>query len=224
MFLVNTRRIKFSMDSCYYLFWLIFVCDRERILVSTLNGDISNRKATSEEDQLLLISFLKGDNDAFSSIYNKYIDELFAYGVGLGFEREILKDAIQDVFVKFYVNKTQLKGIIQLKYYLFRMLKNRLFDIYKSIKREAKEEVTDLPFLIEPSVLDELVAMEEELALESEMKALLGVLTDRQREGVYLRFIQEMEYEEIGVLLDMTAPAVRKLITRAMKRMRDGNL
>lgn len=104
------------------------------------------------------------------------------------------------------------------------MLKNRLFDIYKSLKKETKEEVTDLPFLIEPSVLDELVAMEETLELESEMKALLGVLTDRQREAVYLRFIQEMEYEEMAVLLDMTAPAVRKLITRAMKRMRDENI
>lgn len=190
----------------------------------TLNEDIDNSKATNEEDQVLLISFLKGNSEAFSFIYNKYIDELFAYGVGLGFDRETLKDAIQDVFVKFYVNKDQLKGVMQLKYYLFRMLKNRLLDIYKSLKREAKEEVTDLPFLIEPSVLDELEAMEERLALESEMKTLLGVLTDRQREAVYLRFIQEMEYEEIAELLNMTAPAVRKLITRAMKRMRDENI
>lgn len=173
---------------------------------------------------MLFDSFLKGDDDAFSFIYDKYIDELFAYGVGLGFDRETLKDAIQDIFVKFYVNKKQLKGVTQLKYYLFRMLKNRLLDIYKSIKREVREEVTELPFLIEPSVLDELVAMEDKLALESEMKVLLNVLTDRQREAVYLRFIEEMEYEEVGVLLDMTAPAVRKLIARAMKRMRDENI
>ena len=196
----------------------------EKIFERTLSGDIDNRKATNEEDQVLLISFLKGDDDAFSSIYNKYIDELFAYGIGLGFERETLKDAIQDVFIKFYIKKKQLRGVIQLKYYLFRMLKNQLFDIYKLLKREVKEEVTELPFLIEPSVLDDLVAMEEKLALESEMQTLLGVLTDRQREAVYLRFIQEMEYEEIAMLLDMTAPAVRKLITRAMKRMRGESL
>ena len=44
-----------------------------------------------EEDPILLFSFLKGDNNAFSSIYNKYVDELFAYGIGLGFERETLR-------------------------------------------------------------------------------------------------------------------------------------
>ena len=129
-----------------------------------------------EEDPILLFSFLKGDNNAFSSIYNKYVDELFAYGMGLGFERETLKDAIQDTFFKFYTNKKQLEGVTHLKYYLFRMLKN-----------------------------------------------LLKILTDRQKEAVYLRFIQELEYEEVANLLDMTAPAVRKLISRAIKRMRDEN-
>ena len=50
---------------------------------------------------------------------------------------------------------------------------------------------------------------------------MLEILTDKQKEAVYLRFIQELEYEEVANLLDMTAPAVRKLISRAIKRMRD---
>lgn len=172
-------------------------------------------------DQALLILFLKGDRNAFSSIYNKYVDELFAYGIGLGFERETLKDAIQDTFFKFYVNKKQLKEVVHLKYYLFRMLKNRLFDIYKSQNKEEVVDITNIPFLMEPSVLDEWVAHEDKTALEAEIKNLLDILTDRQREAVYLRFIQEMEYEEVADLLDMTAPAVRKLISRAIKRMRE---
>lgn len=193
-------------------------------LVKTPNEDIDKKKTINEEESTLLSSFLNGDEEAFTSIYNKYVDELFAYGVGLGFERETLKDAIQDVFFKFYIDKKLLKGVIQLKYYLFRMLKNRLFDMHKVLNRKTKDAITDLPFLIEPSVLDELIALEEKLEIEAEMKSLLAVLTDRQREAVYLRFIQEMEYEEVAALLDMTAPAVRKLIVRAMKRMRDENI
>lgn len=175
----------------------------------------------SEEDKVLLGSFLKGNNTAFSSIYNKYVDELFAYGLGLGFEREILKDAIQDVFVKFYIHKKQLKEITHLKYYLFRMVKNRLLDIRKSYVKENSLEGPELPFLIEPSVLDDLIADEEKHNLERRVHELLHVLTDRQREAIYLRFIQEMEYEEVANLLNMTAPATRKLISRAIKRMRD---
>ena len=101
------------------------------------------------------------------------------------------------------------------------MLKNRLFDIYKSSNKENIVDVTNLPFLIEPSVLDELIANEDKATIETEIKNLLKILTDRQKEAVYLRFIQELEYEEVANLLDMTAPAVRKLISRAIKRMRD---
>lgn len=189
-----------------------------------IDNSIEHKKEREDEDQALLASFLENeDDDAFSFIYNKYIDVLFGYGVGLGFERETIKDAIQDTFVKFYIKKKQLRGVEKLKCYLLRMLKNRLFDIQKVLNRETKDDITSYPFLIEPSVLDELIAIEDNLIRESEMKRLLGVLTDRQREAVYLRFIQEMEYEEIAVLLNMTAPAVRKLIVRAMKRMRDEN-
>lgn len=177
----------------------------------------------NEEDIRLLHSFFNGKDDAFSSIYNKYVDELFSYGLGLGFDREILKDAIQDTFVKFYMSKTQLKAVVHLKYYLFRMLKNRLLDIHKSTIKENPLETSELPFLLEPSVLDELIADEEKENLERRVDELLQLLTDRQKEAVYLRYIQELEYEEVANLLDMTAPAVRKLISRAIKRMRDEN-
>ena len=96
-------------------------------------------------------------------------------------------------------------------------------DIKESSNKENIVDVTGLPFLIEPSVLDELVAQEDKVAIETEIKNLLEILTDRQKEAVYLRFIQELEYEEVANLLDMTAPAVRKLISRAIKRMRDEN-
>jgi RNA polymerase sigma factor (sigma-70 family) len=191
--------------------------------VDDLNEYDDNGKVKYEDEHILLSAFLKGDKNAFPLIYNTYVDELFAYGIGLGFERETLKDAIQDTFFRFYTNKKQLKEVTHLKYYLFRMLRNRLFDIYKSVNKEDLVETTDLPFLIEPSVLDELIANEDKITLEAEVKNLLNILTDRQREAVYLRFIQEMEYEEVANLLDMTAPAVRKLISRAIKRMRDEN-
>lgn len=45
------------------------------------------------------------------------------YGRSLGFEKEVLKDAIQDVFVKLYLNRRNLSEVRNLKYYLFRSLK-----------------------------------------------------------------------------------------------------
>ena len=53
-------------------------------------------------------------------IYNQYIDDLLSYGIGLGFHRELIKDAIQDIFYKLYFKRNELKGVNNTKYYLFR--------------------------------------------------------------------------------------------------------
>lgn len=182
---------------------------------------ISNTQIPAKEDADLLMLFIKGDKEAFADIYNKYVDDLFSYGISLGFDRETVKDAIQDSFFKFYTNRKQLKGVNQLKFYLLRMLKNRLLDIYKSGSKNSTLETLELSFLQDTSIRDELIAHEEKTSLQQKVNNLLQSLTDRQREAVYLRFIQELEYEEVGSLLKMTVPATRKLISRAIKRMRD---
>lgn len=173
----------------------------------------------NKEDIRILHSFLDGNENAFTFIYNKYVDELFSYGLGLGFERETLKDAIQDTFVKFFTHKRALKTVENLKYYLFRMLKNRLLDIYKLNKEDLLED-SELPFYMETTVLEDIIAEEEKKSLKHRVDYLLSLLTNRQKEAVYLRFSQEFEYEKIADLLDMTPSAVRKLISRAVKRMR----
>lgn len=175
----------------------------------------------TKEDHTLLHNFIAGDNNSFSEIYKKYVNELFAYGLGLSFDKEILKDAIQDVFYKFYESKKHLKNVSNLKYYLFRMLKNHLLDIYRSQIYFGDINTLELTFSIKTTVLDEMITEEEKLALQTKIDHLLLTLTDRQREAIYLRFIQEMEYEEIGKLLDMAPQASRKLVSRAIKRMRD---
>ncbi len=181
-----------------------------------------SRNIFSEED--LIRRILKGDHNAFSQIYDRYANELLAYGIGLGFDRETLKDTIHDIFTKIYDDKSYLENIRNLKSYLFRSLKNRLINL-----RKAQTEVLDiskdvLDFSVSVTVLDELIEDEDRLFVKTEVEKYLNCLTSRQREAIYLRFIQELSYDEIAVLLDMTPHAVRKLTSRAILRIRKENL
>jgi len=189
------------------------------------NGEqsVTTNNFAIEQDSLLLQAFISGNNYAYSLIYKKYINELFAYGMALNFDRETVKDTIQEVFYKLHSHKKQLKEISNLKYYLLRMLKNHLFNHYRSQIETSEIDSNELTFSITTTILDELISREEQVELKNQIDKLLQVLTDRQKEAIYLRFIQEMEYEEIGVLLDMTPQASRKLISRAIKRMREEN-
>jgi RNA polymerase sigma factor (sigma-70 family) len=185
-----------------------------------VSGDFT---AMYSDEEDLIHSLLSGDDMAFSMIYSRYAEILFAYGCGFGFERELIKDAIQDVFYKLYFNRNLLKDVKNLRYYLYRMLKNRLLDINRSVVAFDDIQSDELTFDIKADILDNMIAEEEKKEIEHKIEALFCVLTSRQREAIYLRYIREMEYEEIGKLLDMTAPAVRKLVARAIKRLREIN-
>ena len=82
--------------------------------------------------------FLHGDHEAYSLLYRDHIQELFSYGKALTGNDERLKDAIQDVFYKLLSNPAALKDVQNLKYFLFKSLKNRLIDILKSEMRQSQ--------------------------------------------------------------------------------------
>jgi RNA polymerase sigma factor (sigma-70 family) len=159
------------------------------------------------------------DHSVFSQTYKTHVQSLYSYGIGLGYPHEICLDAIQDVFCKLYTQNL-LADINNIKYYLFRSLKNRLIDIRKSTKKEINQLNENEEFSIEVSIMDHILISEEEILLKNKVESLLKLLTDRQREAIYLRYMQELEYEEIGRLLDMNAESVRKLVHRGIDKIR----
>ena len=155
-------------------------------------------------DEVVFQRFVDGDDAAFTFIYNKYVDLLLQYGRSLGFEKEVLKDAIQDVFVKLYLNRRNLSEVRNLKYYLFRSLKNNLLDMLKVSVDTCSIDDYQYKFTIKWNILNELIAEEDKKEIEGKLNKLLSSLTGRQREIIYLRFIHELEYEEIASLMHLS--------------------
>jgi RNA polymerase sigma factor (sigma-70 family) len=147
-----------------------------------------------EEERALWESFTRGEREAFASVYTRYAAELLSYGTGLGFDRETLKDVIHDVFYKLYATPRLLQGVHDVKPYLFRALRNGLLNSRKTGKREVSLDPREQDFSIEVTVVDTLIEEEERLRVAAEIERYLGELTARQREAVYLRFIQEFDY------------------------------
>lgn len=124
--------------------------------------------------------FLHGDHEAYSLLYREHIQELFSYGKALTGNDERLKDAIQDVFYKLLSNPAALKDVQNLKYFLFKSLKNRLIDILKSEMRQSQSgeaaAYEQIDFTInDVTVLDSLIEEEERLELSRKIKSLLNL-------------------------------------------------
>lgn len=180
------------------------------------------RQKTYQTEQELWHAFLSSDKDAFACLFEKYADAMYAYGRKMTPDAELVKDAIQDVFIKLYNNRQNLNETVSVKGYLFVALKRTLLNLFQVHPTLSLEEGDDIRFEIE---LISQNAFEEKSSLyDEEMKLQLAkalkTLSNRQREAIYLYYIQEIPLNELPTLLDMNYQSTRNLIHRAMTKLR----
>ena len=156
----------------------------------------------------------------FIALYKFYYQDLYAYGVSLGFNTEDVKDAIQEIYLKLYFNERLCIDEKKIKFYLLRSVRNQLIDWERTKKGTSSIEEEERSFKLSVSVEESFISDEEDLLLKKRVNRILDLLTDHQREIVYLHFIEEMPYEEIAVMLDMKIQTVRGQVFKAMEKLR----
>lgn len=163
----------------------------------------------------------KGDEFSFSIIYNKYVEELYAYGISLGFQKENCKDAIQDVFIKIFLDRNNISKIENKSGYIFRSYKNRLIDLEKKNNNKDNIDSVEDKFTIEVTILDNLIDTEIANIVKEKIKKLLESITSNQREVVYLKYVVGLQHSEIAEILGIHEESARKLLYRAMEKLRN---
>ena len=160
------------------------------------------------------------EESSFSAIYNILIDDLFAYGISLGFQKESCKDAVQDIFINIYLNKKKLTRINNITGYIFRSFRNRLIDIERNRFKNKRVDSLEDRFTIEVTILDNIIYNETAAILKEKIHNLLETITPNQREAVYLKYVVGLQHKEIAVILNINEESARKLLYRAMEKLR----
>lgn len=164
---------------------------------------------------------MKKVND-IESVYSQYVNDLFTYAAYLGFDHHVIMDAIHDVFCKLAASENSLDEVENVKFYLFASLKNRLYDIHKSKREHVSIDTFDEnPFDIHVNIEDDLIDLEERNLIKQQIEQMLNSLTARQREVIYLRYVQEYDYSQIAKLLNISIHGCRKLVSKAMQSLRE---
>ena len=167
----------------------------------------------------LWIQFLDGNENAFSQLYCLFLDDLLTYGRRVGGDNEMVEDLIQDLFLKLYQKKIILEDNTRLRPFLFRALKNL---IYNQLLRNAKlQPLPDYDFAFDLNyTIDEQLSLTQDQGLSDEIHHILKGLTGRQKEIIYLRFVHEMSFEEISEIMEINIQSARNLLTRSMEKLR----
>ena len=159
--------------------------------------------------------------DKISEYYTEHVDSMYSYGCKFTADRELVKDCIQDIFVKLS-EKEDISAIKNMKFYLLRSLKNRLIDELSKAKSEGIDEDDSFAYIHDISDPNSLMEFDETQRLRKQyIEKIFENLTGRQKEAIYLYYIEEMSYNEICQLLKMNYQSVRNTIHRALVRLRE---
>lgn len=171
-------------------------------------------------DQIIWENFLCGDDEAYTYIYREYSQALYAYGMHFTSDKGLVEDCIQDVFVKIFQNRKHLQSTDNIKLYLFISLKNKLFNIFRKDIKYSQIDSLEPVFAAEYTIEDEIIENEKEQFLNEKMIRMLEVLSPRQKEIIYYRFVEGLSYEEICQIMDMNYQSTQNLIQRSLKKLR----
>ncbi|MDW7691164.1 sigma-70 family RNA polymerase sigma factor [Flammeovirgaceae bacterium SG7u.111] len=174
---------------------------------------------TKLDENKLWEHFKNGDDTAFLQLYQAIYQSLFAYGVKLSNNKELTKDAIQDIFMDLWEKRHKIVSVKKVKSYLFTYLRRKLMKDLVDKKIDL-DKVSDQHFELSFSQEKTIIENEIKLELTENLQKALKKLTPRQREIIHLKFYEKMDYAELAEVLQIKQQSVVNLSYEAIKLLR----
>jgi RNA polymerase sigma factor (sigma-70 family) len=76
-------------------------------------------------------------------------------------------------------------------------------------------------FRIELAPDQKMIEIESDIELRRKIEESLTALTPRQREAIYLRFYEDLSFEEVSEILNLNVGGTYKLIYRALDKLKE---
>lgn len=146
---------------------------------------------------------------------------MFSFGMRFTTDRELIKDCIQDIFVKLYSKRQQLNSTGSIKFYLLVAMKNELFNIFRKNITFYSIHTMEYDLASDIQLEDKLISEEESIERNNMISQILEILTPRQREVIYYRYIEELSFAEIEQLMQINVQSIQNLIQRSIKKVRE---
>lgn len=164
--------------------------------------------------------FVAGDDKAYSTLYELYAKDLYAFGLSLRVKTELIEDAIHDIFVEIYTHRHNLEKVDNLKYYFLAAFRNRLFFLLKKDSNVQEITENEVSGLQEKDFQELWIENEEDTEKHVLVKRLLSELNPNQREAIYHRFVEGLSCEEIATLMNINYQSAKNLVHRSIKKLK----
>ncbi|WP_448104401.1 RNA polymerase sigma factor [Pedobacter panaciterrae] len=176
-------------------------------------------KQNADDDNLLLRQIFAGDERAFNQMYYQTNKNIYNAIMAYVKNEHIAIELVQQVYVKFWNNRQKLKGVQNLKDYLFIIAKNLTLDHFKKVTKETKffAELT----LRGSDVVNTTDEKIEQIEYDKLLQNAIGQLPPQQKEAWLLVNEQELSYAEIAEKMNVSKLTVKRHLELSRKSVRD---
>ena len=173
---------------------------------------------SSMTDEQLVKAYAGGDNEAFDTLLKRHQDRIFNYILRIIKNEDIANDIFQETFVKAIMTIKQGRYTENGKFpaWISRIAHNLIIDHYRQEKSENVQSsdieqvnILNRKDLCEATIEDMIIADQ----IRDDVKFLIELLPDLQKEVLKMRYYQNLSFKEIAELTGVS-------INTALGRMR----
>ena len=162
------------------------------------------------EEQLML-AVKSGDLEKAGELFELYHRRIYHFFFKLCLEADQSEDMTQNVFVRLIKYRSSYQPSHKFKSWIYQIARNIFYDTVKQNKKMQTED------------LSEVVMMrvdENESESELLLKKSLSLLSDEDRQLLVFSKYENMRYEEIAGIMDMTVSNIKVKVHRAIHKLR----
>jgi RNA polymerase sigma factor (sigma-70 family) len=172
------------------------------------------------KDSALVARVAKGDDEAFATLYRRYLPLVVRWSLRKTRNRELAADLASEVFAAALIASRRYdpeQGSVAA--WLIGIAHNKLRE---SERRRRVEDSARRKLGLDPIALND-VALErvEELAsIDADLATMVSDLPEDQRDAILQHVIAERPYEDIASDLSCSASVIRQRVSRGLKTLR----
>lgn len=193
----------------------------------TIDGETSPSHS-GPDDVEVISAVLKGNTDAFGVLVRRYQKRVYNLALRYCGDRQEAEDLAQEVFLRIFRALNTFRGDSLFSTWLYRIATNVCLDALRRQKNRP-EPVLDQPLETDSGELErELVSPEpgpvhqvEAAELAAMIRQEVARLREPYRSTIVLRDLEDLTYDEIAQILNVSVGTVKSRLHRARSILRE---
>ena len=173
---------------------------------------------TEQTDEQIVQDVQKGNAAAFGVLLDRYEEKLVRYGRRFMREDDDVRDAVQESFIKAYVNIQSFDPSRRFSPWIYRIAHNEFVNALKKRKETVSLSEFDTVFP-HPVAKEETGDTAEAAELRRLLDGGLGKLDAKYREPLVLYYYEDLDYKEIAEVLHIPVLTVGVRLKRGREAL-----